>query len=110
VTKFTARPSVTFVVKEILAHLDTGIPTTPTAGMPGQLAGPQVFLFFLIGHVKIFTRASMARAVLEIAAYHRLILRFASHSIRVGELAFITAAANASLEISADLIVFFLVV
>ena len=60
--------------------------------------------------MKIFARASMAGAVLIIAAYHWLILWFAAHSIGVRKLAFISAAANASLEISADLLVFFLVV
>jgi hypothetical protein len=51
----------------------------------------------------------MARAVLEITAYHWLIFGLASHSGRMGKLAFIPAAADASLEISADLLAILLV-
>jgi hypothetical protein len=110
VAEFAIRPSVTLVVKEIFADLEIGIPTTPTTWGTWYLPGPQVVLFLLVGHVKILARASMARAVLEIAAYHWLVLRLAAQSVGVRKLAFIPAAANASLEISADLLVFFLVV
>ena len=108
--KFAPRAAVALVVEEILTDGNVRIATTPsTTGVARKLTCAQVFLLLLVGHVQVLARGTVACTVLEIAAYHRLILRLASHSGGVRELTLIPSAANAALEISTDRLVFGLI-
>lgn len=112
--ELTARPSIALIIQEVFADWSSSITARhgggsrrgPASQMIWQFPSSHVILFFLVAHMQILARASITCAILEVAADHWLIFGLRAHTLRMSELTFIATAANASLIIPADLLVF----